>query len=256
VVCSTAAIEPNDARQVERLASLIASWRALGLETVIAAQGGLASIDPLLAALGFGGPLILDLGASLRSGAERRLLRSTPLPPAIVVALLERLAGSPGIRASLHGAEGPIEPRRLRGSTPVRLDLAGDQPAIDGAIAAISEPWWREGAIAVFRTTPELASVVAGGVDKAVGLQRILRGLGLPPSRAFVIAGGEEDLGLLGLCRGMLLGTATARLAAAASITVPRGAWSDVDAAVRHAFAAILSESAPSVHSHASDPAS
>ena len=249
VVCSVAAIAADDPREVESLARLIAAWRSVGVEVVLASREGVVSIERLIEALRFSGPLILDLGASLRSGSERRLLRATPLPPAIVVALLERLAGARGVRASLHGADGPIDPARLRGAVPLRLDLAGDAASLEQAIAAIAEPWWREGAIAIFRPSSEHASVVAGGVDKAVGLQRILRGLGLPPSRAFVVAGGEEDLGLLALCRGMVLGEASARLAAASSHLAPRGAWAEADAMVRRAFAAILSEQHAPVHS-------
>ena len=249
VVCSAAAVSLDDPREVASLGRLVHAWRAIGIETALAARDGLPAIEAALGGLGAATPLILDLGASLRSGPERRLLRATPLPPAIVSAVLERLAMVAGVRAALHDAEGPVDPRRARNATIIRLDLAGDAAALDDSIAAISEPWWREGAIAVFRLAPQQASIVAGGVDKAVGLQRILRGMGLPPSRAFVLAGGEEDLGLLGLCRGAVVGQASARLAAATNLALPRGDWDEVDAAVRRAFAAVLAEGIPPVHS-------
>ena len=256
VVCSAAAVSLDDPREVASLGRLVRAWRSIGIETVLAARDGLPAVEAALGGLGAATPLILDLGASLRSGPERRLLRATPLPPAIVSALLERLAMVAGVRAALHDAEGPVDLRRVRNATVIRLDLAGDAAALDDSIAAISEPWWREGAIAVFRLAPQQASIVAGGVDKAVGLQRILRGMGLPPSRAFVLAGGEEDLGLLSLCRGAVVGPASARLAAATNLALPRSDWDEVDAAVRRAFAAVLAEGTPPVHSRTSEIAS
>ena len=241
IVCSVAAISLEDPRELETFARLVRAWRSVGLETVLAARGGRASLEPLLARLGFVGPLILDLGASLRSGPEGRLLRATPLAPAIATALLERLAETGRVRVALHDAEGPVDPQRVRQATLVRLDVSGDAEGLEAAIAAISEPWWRDGAIAVFRIASGQASIVAGGVDKAVGLQRILRGLGLPPSRAFVIAGGDEDLGLLSLCRGIAVGSPSPRLASAATSVIPPGGWDAVDGVVRRALAAFLS---------------
>ena len=256
IVCSVAAISLEDPRELETLARLVRTWRSDGLETVLAARGGRASLEPLLARLGFAGPLILDLGASLRSGPEERLLRATPLAPAIATAVLERLAETGRVRVALHDAEGPVDPQRVRQATLVRLDVSGDAEGLETAIAAISEPWWRDGAIAVFRIASGQASIVAGGVDKAVGLQRILRGLGLPPSRAFVIAGGDEDLGLLSLCRGIAVGSPSPRLASAATSVVPSGAWDAVDGVVRRALSAFLPEGTASVHSTPSDSAS
>ena len=256
VVGSVAAIAVEDPRELESMARRVQAWRSLGIETVLASRGGRLSIEPMLDRLGFAGPLILDLGASLRSGPERRLLRATPLAPDLAMAIFERLVATGSVHPTLHDADGPIDPRRIRQSTPVRIDLSGDATSLDRAIAAISDPWWREGAIAVFRIAFGQASIVAGGVDKAVGLQRILRGLGLPPSRAFVIAGGEEDLGLLSLCRGIALGAPSPRLASAATSVIPSGDWDAVDGAVRRAFAAFLPDATPPVHSPASGTAS
>lgn len=262
VVVSGSALGEVGSSEGEAIAAIFARWREHGIEAVLCSREGLAAIEPMLRRLEFTGPLVLDLGATLRTGAERRLLRATPIPPDLASAVFERLVEVGGVAIALHGADGPLEAPKVRG-TAVRIGLEGEPPALDAAIAAIAEPWWREGAIAVFRLGPRHASIVAGGVDQAIGLQRILRGLGLPPSRAFVVAGGEEDLGLLSLCRGLIAGDPSPRLAAAASLRADRGDWVSIEAAVRRAFSAVLPEETASVHSVAStrafrsgDPAS
>jgi hydroxymethylpyrimidine pyrophosphatase-like HAD family hydrolase len=209
----------------------IARWRDRGVETVLACTGGIESAAPLAEALGHVGPMILDLGASIRTGADRRLARTMPIPER-VVADLERQLASVGESVSRRVGEVDAGTRKVA----VRIDLAGDAEQLDAGLAAIASPHWQSGAIAVFRLGPERATIVAGGVDKSAGLQRVLRGFGLPPSRVVVAAAAEEDLGLVDWCRAIVVGTPSDRLRAAAARVADRGDWRAVEAFVASAL--------------------
>jgi len=209
----------------------ISRWRRQGIETVLACSGGLDAAAPLAEALGHVGPMILDLGACIRNGPDRRLVRTMPIPDRVILDLGRQLEAVGG---GLSRTIGTVEtgPRKVA----LRIDLIGDVELVDAGLAAIAAPHWQAGTIAVFRLGPERATIVAGGVDKSAALQRVLRGFGLPPSRVVVAAASEEDLGLVDWCRAIVVGTPSDRLRAAAARTADRGDWRAVEAFVASAL--------------------
>ena len=226
VVLTPAAIGDAQARA----SAAIARWRAMGIDTVLAANDGHESIESLERGLDFTGPAVLDLGASLRHGAERRLLRANALPAEVVREVEARLSGISSLVVTRRAAE-PAQPGLATPPT-VRLEVRGNAAAIESALTRLAEGLWRDGRIAVFRLAAERVAITAGGIDKAAGLQRVLRSLALPPTRALVFASGDEDLGMLALCRGFATGAATARMKAAASEGPLAGSWAAIEAAV------------------------
>jgi len=209
----------------------IARWRTRGVETVLACSGGIDTATELADSLGHVGPLVLDLGASIRNGAERRLVRTMPIPDRVVSDLGRQLDA---VGADLSRTIGTVEAGTRR--VALRIDLAGNEELVDAGLAAIAAPHWQAGTIAVFRLGPERATIVAGGVDKSAALQRVLRGFGLPPSRVVVAAAAEEDLGLVDWCRAIVVGAPSDRLRAAAARTADRGDWRAIEAFVASAL--------------------
>jgi hydroxymethylpyrimidine pyrophosphatase-like HAD family hydrolase len=209
----------------------IARWHRHGVETVLACTGRVEAIVPLADAIGHAGPLILDLGASIRNGADRRLVRTMPIPDRVISDLARQLEAVSG---DLSRTIGTVDAGTRK--VALRIDLVGDGELVDAGLSAISVPHWQAGTIAVFRLGPERATIVAGGVDKSAALQRVLRGFGLPPSRVVVAAAAEEDLGLVDWCRAIVVGSPSDRLRAAAARTADRGDWRAVEAFVASAL--------------------
>lgn len=215
-LAAIAIAEPIVAAAPEQAREAIKRWRRRGVEVVLLGIGSHAEVRALEELTEFRGPTITDLGGVIRGGNDRAILKQSPIPRDVATSLLRRLAEwerSEGV--SVRGISPTGEPVRA-GTAMVRIEATGEPTVIDALGDSLADPAQRDVDATIIRTEPTRLSLLAAGVDPTSALQRVVRGLGLLPSKVVALSGSLEHAGILAWSRGVAVGTSDAALLRAA----------------------------------------
>jgi Cof subfamily protein (haloacid dehalogenase superfamily) len=203
-------------------AAAIDACTAAGVTVTIATGKLFVSVAPMVAALGLGGPQILNNGAVVIDAADGAVLHMTPLPPdatpAVVAALLGY--GLPAAVYTPHAIHTPVPDPRIdilldiHEPQPIVLPDVGQRsevggwpfvkiltvldstdpatPAIEAALHAMFAA-----TLTVVRTSRYFYEFLAPGVDKGAALGWLAARMGLPLSATLAIGDSYNDLPLL-----------------------------------------------------------
>jgi len=215
-IAAVAIAEPIVAASADEAREAIKRWRRRGVEVILLAGGSHAEVRPLEQRLEFRGPTITELGGVIHGGNDRAILKQSPIPREVALALLRRLGEwerSEGVSVRAIAATGEV----VRAGTPmVRIEATGEAGVIDALDEALADPAQRDVEATILRTAPTHLSFLAAGVDPTSSLQRVVRGLGLLPSKVIALSGAAEHAGLLAWSRGVAVGTSDAAILRAA----------------------------------------